>query len=70
MGMSSQILELLKCICRESTSCVRVNECLTRPFEVTVSLCQGCVLSFQMHMEIYIVGWFGEMAQSSLLYAC
>ena len=42
MGMPNQ---LLKCIYRENTSCVKVNEFLTRPFEVTMGLYQGCVLS-------------------------
>jgi len=45
MGMPNQILELLKCIYTVNTSCVKVNEFLTRPFEVTMGLCQGCVLS-------------------------
>ena len=80
MGMPNQILELFRCIYRENTSCVKVNEFFTRPFEITMGLHQGCLLSpllFNLYIDdlpSYISDThggvrLGEMIMSCLLYA-
>jgi len=74
MGMPSQILELLKCIYRENTSCVKVHECLTRPFQVTMGLHKGCsiftlTISQPLFSDAHGEVGFGEMSISWLLYA-
>lgn len=68
-------IELLNCICRESANCVKVNECLTSRFEVSMGLCQGCLLSPIHCISIYDLPTLisddlvGGMALSSLMFS-
>ena len=80
MKFPDKMLQMLKCIYRENTNCVRVNESFTKPFRVSSGLQQGCVLSpilfdlFVNDLPASIEATnegvqFGDSTISSLLYA-
>ena len=73
-------IELLQCIYRDNTSCVKVNDYLSKPFKISMGLRQGCVLSpilfnlFVNDLPAFIAVvqegvQFGESSLSCLLYA-
>ena len=80
MKFPDEMLWMLKCIYRENTNCVRVNESFTKAFRISTGLWQGCVLTpilfnlFVNDLPASIVATnegvqFGDNTISSLLYA-
>ena len=80
MKFPDKMLRMLKCIYKENTNCVRVNESFTKPFRISTGLRQGCVLS-PILFNLFINDLpgsiaatnegvqFGDSTISSLLYA-
>lgn len=80
MKFPDEMLRMLKCIYRENTNCVRVNESFTKAFRIATGLRQGCVLTpilfnlFVNDLPASIAATnegvqFGDNTISSLLYA-
>ena len=80
MKFPDEMLRMLKCIYRENTNCVRVNESFTKAFRIATGLRQGCVLTpilfnlFVNDLPASIAATnegvqFGGSTISSLLYA-
>ena len=79
MKFPDEMLWMLKCIYRENTNCVRVNESFTKAFRISTGLWQGCVLTpilfnlFVIDLPASIAATnegvqFGDNTISSLLY--